>query len=170
MVRPCLLKLISFLPLVGSALSLRDPVHYGGNVQMFPTPECSPTTTTTTTVTVTISQLAGYAGGQTTETADAVWTTLPQISVTNTTTSTVKPTRTTTAYSAGVASSDCITVTVKSPWSNSTFPHGSGISLTAGVGLPTIIPISGTPGIRTSGSSSAVAFLALLAAAYAFLG
>lgn len=117
MARLCIFKLFFALTLAGCALSLSDPVHYGRNVQMF-TSECSPstttaTTTTTTTLVVTISRVG--AGGQTTETADAAWTTLAPIFVTNTTTSTVQViTSTATAYLSSGATSDCVTVTVTS--------------------------------------------------------
>lgn len=176
----------SVLALAGAALSLDDPVHFGGNVEKFET-DCVPSTTTatitsTTVVTVTVSAVdAAYGGGLTSSAADPILGTLPPLTLTNTSTLTTTTFLTQTAFSASGSgsSSDCITVTVTSrssashtdklmpenadtrpfsflvqpgPWSNSSSTHGTGISLTAGVGtsLPTGIPISGGSGLSQS--------------------
>jgi len=125
-----LITFFSVLALAGAALSLDDPIHFGGNVEKFET-ECVPSTTTatitsTTIVTVTISAIDDAYGGLTSSTADPILGTLPPLTLTNTSTLTTTTFLTQTAFSASGSSSDCITVTVTSRSSCLYKNQGSG--------------------------------------------
>ncbi|KAH7040830.1 uncharacterized protein B0I36DRAFT_344507 [Microdochium trichocladiopsis] len=106
----------SVLGLAGSAWSLDDPVHFGGNVEILAS-ECVPSTTTETVVstlavTVTVSVVDNAYGDLESSTPEP--STLPPLTLTNTNTLTTTTFRTQTAYSGLASTSDCITVTVTS--------------------------------------------------------